>query len=63
MQQLNFNFIPTSIQVSTNVNRILNSQKFRQVYLEGTDASLQRSYQIFNNKISYLTTIMLLVII
>ena len=43
MQQLNFNFIPSSIQVSTNINRILNSQKFRQVYLEGTDISLQRS--------------------
>ena len=25
------------------MNRILNNQKFRQVYLEGTDASLQRS--------------------
>ena len=43
MQQLNFNLVPSAIQISTNINRILNSQKFRQVYLEGTDASLQRS--------------------
>ena len=43
MQQLNFNLFPSSLQASTNVNRILNNQKFRQVYLEGTDASLQRS--------------------
>ena len=43
LQQLNFNLFPSSLQASTNVNRILNNQKFRQVYLEGTDASLQRS--------------------
>jgi len=43
LQQLNFNPIPTSLEGATNINRILNNQKFRQVYLEGTDASLQRS--------------------
>ena len=43
LQQLNFNLLPSSLEGSTNINRILNNQKFRQVYLEGTDASLQRS--------------------
>ncbi len=43
LQQLNFNLLPTSLQASANVNRILNNQKFRQVYLEGLDTSLQRS--------------------
>ncbi len=43
LQQLNFNLLPSSLQGSANINRILNNQKFRQVYLEGTDASLQRS--------------------
>ncbi|MDG2109240.1 MAG: cell surface protein SprA [Flavobacteriaceae bacterium] len=43
LQQLNFNLLPSSLQGSANVNRILNIQKFRQVYLEGVDASLQRS--------------------
>ena len=43
LQQLNFNLLPNSLEGSANVNRILNNQKFRQVYLEGTDASLQRS--------------------
>ena len=43
MQQLNFNLVPSSIEGASNINRILNNQKFRQVYLEGTDASLQRS--------------------
>lgn len=43
LQQLNFNLLPSSLQASANMNRILNNQKFRQVYLEGVDASLQRS--------------------
>ncbi|MEC8599227.1 MAG: cell surface protein SprA, partial [Bacteroidota bacterium] len=43
LQQFNFNLLPNSLEGSINVNRILNNQKFRQVYLEGTDASLQRS--------------------
>jgi cell surface protein SprA len=43
LQQLNFNLLPSSIEGASNINRILNNQKFRQVYLEGTDASLQRS--------------------
>ena len=43
LQQLNFNLLPSSLEGSTNINRILNNQKFRQVYLEGTDAALQRS--------------------
>ena len=43
LQQLNFNLLPSSLEGATNINRILNNQKFRQVYLEGTDAALQRS--------------------
>ena len=43
LQQLNFDLLPSSVEGSANINRILNNQKFRQVYLEGTDASLQRS--------------------
>ena len=43
LQKFNFNLLPNSLEGSINVNRILNNQKFRQVYLEGTDASLQRS--------------------
>ena len=43
LQQLNFNPLPSSVEGATNINRILNNQKFRQVYLEGTDAALQRS--------------------
>jgi cell surface protein SprA len=43
LQELNFNLLPSSLEGATNINRILNNQKFRQVYLEGTDAALQRS--------------------
>lgn len=43
LQQLNFNLLPSAVQGAANINRILNNQKFRQVYLEGVDASLQRS--------------------
>ena len=42
LQQLNFNLLPSSLEGATSINRILNNQKFRQVYLEGMDASLQR---------------------
>ena len=43
LQKLNFNLLPSSLEGAANVNRILNNQKFRQVYLEGVDASQQRS--------------------
>ena len=43
LQKLNFNLLPNSLEASSNINRILNNQKFRQVYLEGVDASIQRS--------------------
>ena len=43
LQQLNLNPLPASLEASAQVNRLFNNQKFRQVYLEGVDASLQRS--------------------
>ena len=43
LQKLNFTPLPASLEASAQVNRLLNNQKFRQVYLEGIDASLQRS--------------------
>ena len=43
LQKINFNLLPSSLEASANINRILNNQKFRQVYLEGVDATLQRS--------------------
>ena len=43
LQKLNFNLLPSSLEGAANINRILNNQKFRQVYLEGVDGSQQRS--------------------
>ena len=43
LQKLNFNPLPSSLEAAANINRILNNQKFRQVYLEGVDAAQQRS--------------------
>ena len=42
LQNLNFNILPSSIEGAANVNRILNNQKFREVYLEGLDSEIQR---------------------
>ena len=42
LQELNFNLLPNSIEGAVNINRILNNQKFRQVYLEGVDSQIQR---------------------
>ena len=42
LQELNFNLLPNSIEGAANINRILNNQKFRQVYLEGVDSKIQR---------------------
>ena len=37
------NLIPNSISITSNINRALNSQRFREVFLEGVDASNQLS--------------------
>ena len=42
LRALNFNPLPNALNFNANVNRALYSQKFRQVYFEGVDASLQR---------------------
>jgi len=43
LKEINFNLIPNSLSISSNINRALNSQRFREVYLEGVDASNQLS--------------------
>ena len=43
LQQLNFNLLPSSIALNSAIDRSLNNQKFRQVYLEGVDSNLQRT--------------------
>jgi cell surface protein SprA len=43
LKEINFNLLPNSISISSNINRALNSQRFREVYLEGVDASKQLS--------------------
>ena len=42
LKALNFSLLPNALNFNTNMNRALYSQKFRQVYFEGVDASLQR---------------------
>ncbi len=41
LKELNFNLMPNSIQISSKINRVFNSQRFREVYLEGVEASQQ----------------------
>ena len=43
LSELNFNLLPSSLSVTSNINRILQSQRFRQIYLEGVDYSNQIS--------------------
>ena len=43
LKEINFNLIPNSISITSNINRALNSQRFREVFLEGVDASNQLS--------------------
>ena len=43
LKEINFNPIPSNISISTNINRLFNSQRFREVYLEGVDAANQLS--------------------
>ena len=42
LKALNFSLLPNALNFNANLNRALYSQKFRQVYFEGVDASLQR---------------------
>lgn len=41
LREVNFNLLPNNIAVSTNINRLFNSQRFREVYSQGVDASQQ----------------------
>ena len=43
LTEFNINPLLSSISFNTNINRTFNSQRFREVYLEGTDASKQIS--------------------
>ena len=41
LREINLNPIPANISITTNINRLFNNQRFREVYLEGVDASQQ----------------------
>ena len=41
LRELNFNLIPSNIEITSNINRSFSSQRFRQVYMEGVDAARQ----------------------
>jgi len=41
LQQLNFNPLPSTIAITTGINREFRSQRFRSVYMEGVDAAQQ----------------------
>lgn len=41
LSEINLNLMPSSITLGANINRTFQSQRFRQVYLEGVDASNQ----------------------
>ena len=43
LREVNFNPVPANISISTNINRLFNNQRFREVYLEGVDANNQLS--------------------
>ncbi|MEL0302079.1 MAG: cell surface protein SprA, partial [Flavobacteriaceae bacterium] len=43
LKEINFNPVPANISISSNINRLFNSQRFREVYLEGVDAANQLS--------------------
>jgi cell surface protein SprA len=43
LKEFNFNPLLSSISFNSNINRTFNSQRFREVYMEGTDASKQIS--------------------
>jgi cell surface protein SprA len=41
LKEINFNLMPSNIEITSNINRNFSSQRFRQVYMEGIDASKQ----------------------
>ena len=41
LKELNFNLIPSNIEITSNINRSFSSQRFRQVYMEGVDSARQ----------------------
>ncbi|MGB2171719.1 MAG: cell surface protein SprA [Flavobacteriaceae bacterium] len=41
LKEINLNPVPADISISTNINRFFNSQRFREVYMEGVEASSQ----------------------
>ncbi len=41
LSELNFNLAPSSVTIAANINRTFQSQRFRQVFLAGTDPSNQ----------------------
>ena len=43
LKEINLNPVPANISISTNINRMFNSQRFREVYLEGVDSANQLS--------------------
>ncbi|WP_394747326.1 T9SS outer membrane translocon Sov/SprA [Spongiimicrobium salis] len=52
LKELNFNFLPTSVSVNSNINRSFNQQRFRDVLEPGVDALqlplLQQRNYLFN---------------
>ncbi|MEH6763868.1 MAG: cell surface protein SprA [Aequorivita antarctica] len=45
MKDLNFNYLPTNISVSSNITRQYNEQKFREIDLQAGNIGLPRLYQ------------------
>lgn len=41
LREVNFNLMPNNIAISSNINRLFNSQQFREVYSQEIDASQQ----------------------
>ncbi len=41
LKDFNFNLLPSNISLTSNINRNFNQQRFREVYLDGVDASEQ----------------------
>ena len=41
LKEINFNVMPSSLEITSNINRNFSSQRFRQVYLEGINSDEQ----------------------
>ncbi len=41
LREVNFNLMPNNVAISSNINRLFNRQRFREVYTEGVEASKQ----------------------